>query len=171
MAVMRTLLHTHDIHHDPGETLTRASGLFHKLIPSDLFMTGLYVVLGENGRVEWAAGGHHLPLWLNQHGHLHNPDDLTSVGPVLGIDEVSYDTVRWNLAIGDRLLLFTDGLWESRSQESEPFGRERLKSYFVDTLDRDLADVVTGLVACVTAHLQGADFEDDFTILAIERTA
>lgn len=171
MAVMRTLLHTHDLHREPGATLARAGDLFHQLIPSDLFMTGVYVVLGAGGRVSWAAAGHHPPLWLDRRGNLHDTDDLTPVGPVLGIGVEPYDTVNWQVEVGDRLLLFTDGLWDARSRQGEPFGRARLKAHFADTLDRDLADVVAGLVSRATAHLHGADFEDDFTVLAIERTA
>jgi sigma-B regulation protein RsbU (phosphoserine phosphatase) len=170
MAVMRTLLHTHDLHRDPGATLSRAGHLFHMLIPSDLFMTGVYVVLGAVGSVSWAAGGHHPPLWLNRRGVLHDVDDLASVGPVLGIGHERYETVEWSVDVGDRLLLFTDGLWDARSRQGEPFGRERVADYFSNTLDRDLTEVVNGLVSRVTAHLKGAEFEDDFTILAIERT-
>jgi sigma-B regulation protein RsbU (phosphoserine phosphatase) len=170
-AVMRTLLQTHDLHREPGVTLSRAGQLFHRLIPSDLFMTGVYIVLGAEGKVIWAAGGHHPPLWLNRRGELHDTEDLAAVGPVLGIGAEEYETVRWQLEVGDRLLLFTDGLWEARSREGESFGRERLKAYFAETLDRPLSDVVTGVLSRVTAHLHGADFEDDFTVLAVERTA
>jgi sigma-B regulation protein RsbU (phosphoserine phosphatase) len=171
MAVMRTLLHTHDLHREPGETLTRAGQLFHTLVPSDLFMTGLYVVLGADGRVSWAAAGHHPPLWLDHRGSLHDTDDLAPVGPVLGLGEEPYETVPWQIGVGDRLVLFTDGLWDARSQLGEPFGRPRLKAYITETRDRALADVVNGLVTRVTEHLRGAGFEDDFTVLAVERTA
>jgi sigma-B regulation protein RsbU (phosphoserine phosphatase) len=170
MAVVRTLFHTHDLHRTPGETLARTGRLFGRLVPSDLFMTGVYAVLGAGGRVSWAAAGHHPPLWLDRGGRLHDTDDLTPVGPVLGFGDGPYPSVEWQLGPGDRLLLFTDGLWDARSRAGEPFGRQRLKGYFVETLDRDLAAVVNGLVARVTAHLHGADFEDDFTVLAIERT-
>jgi serine phosphatase RsbU (regulator of sigma subunit) len=66
MAIMRTLLHTHDVHREPGETLTAVGRMFHRLIPSDLFMTAVYLLLGGEGRVNWAAAGHHPPLWINQ---------------------------------------------------------------------------------------------------------
>lgn len=170
MATMRTLLHTHDVHRTPGETLTYLGSMFHQLTPSDLFMTGLYVVLAPDGLVSWAAGGHHPPLWLTRTGRLADVD-LAPVGPVLGFETATYPTVQWQLGEGDRLLLFTDGLWDARSQHGEPFGLQRLMTYFTETLDRPLGDMIAGLQARVTAHLQGADFEDDFTIVGIERTS
>src|SRR5262249_10627704 len=83
MAIMRTILHTHDVHHSAGETLQQAGAMFHRLIPSDLFMTGVYIVLAPGGRVSWAAAGHHPPLWVNRRGLL-SAVDLAPVGPVLG---------------------------------------------------------------------------------------
>jgi serine phosphatase RsbU (regulator of sigma subunit) len=168
MAIMRTILHTHDVHHEPGETLHRAGEIFHRLVPSDLFMTGVYLVLAPDGRVQWAAAGHHPPLWVNRRGRV-SAVDLAPVGPVLGFEPVPYQTVSWNLEPGDRMLLFTDGLWDARSKDGEPYGRQRLQAYVADTLDTPLADTVNGLLARVTAHLQGAEFEDDFTILGVER--
>jgi phosphoserine phosphatase RsbU/P len=170
MAIVRTILHTHDVHHDPGVTLNRVGAMFHRLIPSDLFMTGVYLVLKPGGKVAWAAAGHHPPLWLNRHGRL-STIDLTPVGSVLGIEPEVYTTIAWNLEIGDRLLLFTDGLWETRSKAGEPFGRQRLTAHFSGSIDNPLPDVVNGLINRVTAHMQGVEFEDDFTILGIERTS
>jgi serine phosphatase RsbU (regulator of sigma subunit) len=169
MAIMRTLFHTHDVHHDPGQTLTRVSAMFQRLIPSDLFMTGVYLVLAPEGKVSWAAGGHHPPLWVNKKGRLSSVD-LNPVGSVLGLEQEKYTTVDWNLEVGDRLLLFTDGLWDARSQVGEPFGRQRLSAHFIDSIDNPLPDVVNGLVSRVTTHMQGTDFEDDFTIIGVERT-
>jgi sigma-B regulation protein RsbU (phosphoserine phosphatase) len=167
MAIMRTILNTHP-HHDPGETLGRAGSIFQRLVPDDMFMTGLYLLLEPGGRVHWAAAGHHPPLWLNHTGRV-APTDLDTVGPVLGLSTEPYTTITWDLAVGDRLLLFTDGLWEARSSAGEPFGRRRLIEQFSRSLDIPLADVVNGLTARVASHLAGADFEDDFTILGIER--
>lgn len=170
MAIVRTILHTHDVHHDPGETLRRVGSMFHKLIPSDLFMTGLYAVLAPGGKFHWAAAGHHPPLWVNKHGRL-AAVDLAPVGPVLGFEPMPYQTVSWDLEIGDRLLVFTDGLWDARSKDGEPFGRQRLKQHLAASIDNPLPDVVNGILSRVTAHLQGAEFEDDFTILGVERVS
>ncbi len=170
MAMMRAILHTHpELHSDPGETLTRAGRLFHNLIPSDLFMTGVYLLLTESGRVSWAAAGHHPPVRTSRTGELF-PLDLTPVGSVLGMGAAEeYETVTWELVPGERLLLFTDGIWEARSRAGEKFGRQRLFAHLADTAGKPLEEVVHDLVGRAVAHMEGADFEDDFTVVAIER--
>jgi sigma-B regulation protein RsbU (phosphoserine phosphatase) len=169
MVMMRTILHTHDIHRDPGETLTQVGRMFHRLIPSDLFMTGVYLLFGDEGRLSWASAGHHPPLWADRTGRL-APIDLTPVGHVLGFSAAEEcATVSWRLESGDRLLLFTDGLWEARDPAAESFGRRRLWEHFAGTVHLPLEEAVQGLLARVGAHLAGADFEDDFTVIGIER--
>ncbi len=170
MAMMRTILHTHpDLHRQPGETLTRAGRMLHQLVPSDLFMTGVYLLLGSDGRVSWSSAGHHPPLRVGRSGEL-DAIDLAAVGHVLGFaEEEEYATVAARLEPGERLLLFTDGLWDARSRSGEPFSRRRLFDYWAAAVERPLEEAVGELVARVVAHLEGADFEDDFTVVGIER--
>lgn len=170
MAMMRTILQTHpDIHREPSDTLTRAGRMFHQLLPSDLFMTGVYLILGCDGRVTWSSAGHHPPLRVNRAGQLASVD-LASVGQVLGFAlEEEYVTVTWQLGHGERLLLFTDGLWDARSRSGEQFGRQRLFKHWAEAVKLPLDAAVAELVALVVAHVEGADFEDDFTVVGIER--
>jgi len=172
MAMMRTILHTHpDLHRDAGDTLAGAGRMFHDLVPSDLFMTGIYVTLGEDGEVSWASAGHHPPLRVNRAGEVSSVD-LAPIGLVLGIvSDADYPTITWQLAPGERLLLFTDGLWDARDHTGEPFGRQRLINYWSESVREPLHEAVTHLVSQVEAHQEGADFEDDFTVVGIERTA
>jgi serine phosphatase RsbU (regulator of sigma subunit) len=169
MAMMRTILHTHpDLHREPGETLTAAGRMFHQLLPSDLFMTGVYLVLGGDGGVSWSSAGHHPPVRVSRTGQV-TPIDLAPVGQVLGFaSEEAYVTVPWQLGAGERLLLFTDGLWDARSRSGEPFGRQRLFEYWAGAVNRLLDEAVHELVKRVSAHMEGADFEDDFTVVGIE---
>src|SRR5262249_4389613 len=126
--------------------------------------------LGEGGAVSWAAAGHHPPLWVTRAGTV-VPIDLTVIGPVLGFEaEKEYTTIRHELGVGDRLLLFTDGPVDARNQAGEQFPRLRVWQHMQFTMDDPLPDAIRKLVAVVTDHLKGAEFEDDFTILGVERT-
>jgi phosphoserine phosphatase RsbU/P len=170
MAIMMTILRTHpDIHRLPGETLSRAGRMYHHLIPADRFMTGVYLALGGGGRVSWAAAGHHPPLRVNRRGEVY-PTDLGPCGAILGVDpDEQYATVDWRLDVGDRLLVFTDGIWEGRDRYDEPFGLDRLRTHLTATVEVPLDEAVRSLVEDAQKHLEHSDFEDDYTVVGIER--
>jgi sigma-B regulation protein RsbU (phosphoserine phosphatase) len=169
MAVMRTILHTHDLHRDPGETLAAAGRLFHRQVPPDRFMTGIYLAVGPDGWVSWASAGHHPPILVARSGRV-GIIDLTANGLMLGPEAApEYATVRHRLQPGERMLVFTDGLYEARNRAGEPFGRPRVAQFLQYSMDDPLEDSVAALLKVVADHLQGAEFEDDFTILGIER--
>jgi phosphoserine phosphatase RsbU/P len=172
MATMRTILHTHArLHRDPGATLTGVAPLFHALTVTDQFMTGIYLLLGDDGRVSWASAGHDPPLRVSPRGEV-APVDLGPVGLPLGVSLASvYDTVGWRLRRGERLLLFTDGLVEARRADGEAFGRRRLRAELARLAGVPLPGLVRRLIARVEAHQGSEQFEDDFTIVAVQRAA
>jgi sigma-B regulation protein RsbU (phosphoserine phosphatase) len=172
VAAMQAILQTHpELHSDPGSTLAAAGRMFHALAPPDLFMTGVYLLLGHGGRVSWASAGHDPPLRITRLG-LVPPADLTPVGFPLGIHpNERYETVSWNLVPGERLIAFTDGLVEARGPDGGQFGRGRLRSVAAGLAHLPLAEMVRALVARAAAHLQGAEFDDDLTVVAVERPA
>lgn len=174
MAMMRTILRTHpDIHQEPGTTMQLAGAMLRELIPSDMFMTGLYLRLEPGGKVKWAAAGHHPPIRMLCDGTI-PPSDL-DVGDVpLGLHadhEVHYETIIWQLAVGERLLAFTDGLYEAQSRDNEKFGRGPLERCLRESRDQPIAQLTQNVRERAEEHQAGADFEDDFTIIGIERTA
>jgi sigma-B regulation protein RsbU (phosphoserine phosphatase) len=172
VATMRTLLRTHpEVHGDPAQALSRLNQLFHTLIPPDLFMTAVYLVLEPCGSVKWAAAGQHPPLGLTAGGHM-VPDDIRAGGLPLGIDPAEhYHSAACQLKPGDRLLIFTDGLFEAADRQGNILGIDRLQS-LLTKLSADCQNIdslVEDLVDRVKDHMAGSDFDDDFTLLAIER--
>jgi serine phosphatase RsbU (regulator of sigma subunit) len=170
VATMRTILRTYpDRQADPGTTLTFAGRTFSALTSSAEFMTGVSLVLEGEGRVAWASAGHDPPLRVSRSGQV-AAVDLTPVGLPLGIEpgEV-YQTVRWQLEPGERLLLFTDGLVEATGRKGEMFGRARLVSEVSGLSHVSLQEMVRELVVRTAEHCDGIGFADDFTILGVER--
>jgi serine phosphatase RsbU (regulator of sigma subunit) len=172
MATMRAILLTHpELHGDPGATLTAAGRLYHQVIPPYFFMTGVYLRLGPGNEVSWASAGHEPPLRVTRHGQV-TPVDLTWNGSPMGLDaDEVYQTVHWHLEAGDRLVLYTDGLWEARNAAGEAFGRPRLWSCVGESASLPLEQMVNTVIDQVVTHMQGVPFDDDFTILGIERQA
>jgi sigma-B regulation protein RsbU (phosphoserine phosphatase) len=171
MATMRTLLYTHpEIHTDPGGALSHLTGMYHALIPSDLFMTAVFLRLGHEGRIDWAAAGQHPPLYLTRDGI--TPRNEAAAGLPLGIlPDHRYETVSCRLLPGDRLVAFTDGLLEAPNRRGNPFGMAGIKNSLAKHAPAALTPeaLLDALVKDVEGHLEGLDFEDDFTLLAIER--
>jgi sigma-B regulation protein RsbU (phosphoserine phosphatase) len=172
MASMRAILRTRsDIHGDPSDTLAKLTALLTALIPEDLFMTAVYIVLGPGGKVRWSAAGQHPPLRVTAEGKVRDVE-LSALGLPLGVlPDERYRTVTWEMAPGERLVLFTDGIIEAMDQGGKLFGTEGVRRS-LESLSRgprSLDEMVDGLVELVKQHLEGSEFEDDFTVLAIER--
>ena len=170
MATMRTIFRTHPgLHTDPGRTLTDVGRMFHEVVPSELFMTGVYLLLEGGDTVSWASAGQDPPLRINPLGQVATVD-LTPVRTPLGVlSGEAYPTVRWHFQPGERLFLFTDGLVEARNSSGDAFGRVRLRRSLAELSYRPLEKMVDEILKKAKDHAEGADFEDDFSIVAIER--
>jgi len=173
MATMRTLLYTHpEIHGDPGYALSRLSEMFHALIPSDLFMTALVLRLGSGGRIDWAAAGQHPPLRVTgeQVGHFNQ----AKAGLPLGISpDERYETGSCQMIPGERLIAFTDGIFEASNRQGKQFGTAGIRRSLVKlTRAASISEtLLDALIEQVSEHMEGQTFEDDFTLIAIERRA
>ncbi|MCZ2827491.1 SpoIIE family protein phosphatase [Modestobacter sp. VKM Ac-2986] len=112
-------------------------------------------------RLRWATAGHPVPMLLQPDGTVVELD--APVGPPLGTDwpgERADGVV--DLLPGSTLLLFTDGLFERRTEDLDT-GRARLRAAVAALAGEPLPDLCDGLLAELLA--QGA--EDDVALLAV----
>ena len=129
------------------------------------FATLVYLRLdAARGEIRYANAGHNPPLLARADGRV---EALRSTGTVLGVfPDAEYAGARAALHIGDRLLLYTDGITEARGVDGEEFGEERLS----DALTRHRHLDGAGLHAAVIGEVRRfatAGFEDDATLLAV----
>jgi sigma-B regulation protein RsbU (phosphoserine phosphatase) len=170
MATMRTLLNMHpEMLDDSGQALSRLTGMLHALIPSDLFMTALLIRLGKAGRIDWAAAGQHPPFWIRAGGVA--PLDQARPGLPLGITpDETYETGSCKMLPGDRLLAFTDGIVEAANRHAKQFGLSGVKNSLTSRARMaSTEELLDALIEDVKGHMDGLDFEDDFTLIAVER--
>ncbi len=170
MALTRTLVRAAVIETEsPAEALTRVNNLLLPDTQQGMFVTAVYAVLEiETGLLTYANAGHNPPFWMN--GDSTRVQKLTRTGIALGAAEgfpMTECTIQ--LAPGDSLLLYTDGLTEAFSPDGDLFGETRL----AEALSASQSVTSDGLIQSVEESLnefiQSTPLGDDLTMLVIRR--
>jgi phosphoserine phosphatase RsbU/P len=119
----------------------------------------------EGGRVvlEAGSGGHPPPLVIRADGEL---EELACRGPLLGVFPTgAFVSARTELAPGDVVVLYTDGVTEARRGREE-FGEHRLHELLAATAGRG-ADAIAGAVEDSVLAFQSGNARDDIAVLAL----
>jgi hypothetical protein len=143
---------------DPAALIRQINRRIARQLTRRQFVAIVVAVVAPNGRIAIANAGMPDPLHVASRA-----DPLIVPGPryPTGIrDDVEYQTLALQLAGGDRVLFFSDGLPEAQI-ESEPVGYERM------ALEARLA---RGEVDAVFQRLDaaGATHDDDWTAVTLE---
>ena len=132
-----------------------------------LYLTMILCVLDTHtGRLHLTCAGHPAPLILRGR----DPLPLPGLGgfPIAMLDFASYDEHVIQLQAGDRLCLFSDGVPEQTGHGDEPFGTARLQEALVARRTVPPDQVVTEVVAELTAWAGSGSFEDDVSLVVID---
>lgn len=172
MAVSRTLLRTHavDFHTQPEMAFRAANRRILVDTHTDLFVTVFYGVLDPgSGRLTYCNAGHNPPFILSP--HIGGPiQALSKTGLPLGI----FEDGRWEqrtvqLAPGDTLLLYTDGVTEAENASSAFFGQERLLHVAQANLGRSAQAIQEAVLGEVHAFVGDAPQFDDIALMVLVR--
>jgi sigma-B regulation protein RsbU (phosphoserine phosphatase) len=132
--------------------------------PRGMFLTGVYIVVDTaTGGFHLAAAGHPPFLWLSE-------GEVTVVsapsGPPLGIIPAEYPLSTFSLDRGDRLLLFTDGVFDAKDREGRRIGFDGIAKYVrAHRRDERLGD---RLVDFVDGYAKGVERADDLTVVEVK---
>ncbi|MBI4613663.1 MAG: serine/threonine-protein phosphatase [Planctomycetes bacterium] len=131
----------------------------------NLFVTFFSVLVDFDRRsLTWAGFGHPPALWLEPEAtvprRLCSANTFLGIGPHLVGEACRMERVQ--LVAGGRLLLYTDGLLESKTP-SGPFGFKKIESVFASSRPGKAPD---DLAASADA-LRNGDAEDDVTIVEL----
>ena len=139
-----------------------------------VFVTAVYMVVDvARSELRLANAGHPKPLLLRHKGGVEpvgvGPDGS---GPALGMipDEI-YEAVTVPLSPGDRVFVFTDGLYEAADASGEEFGPERLQAALAERDGLPTPALLDGLLDAVRQFGAGATeqgFADDLCLVAVD---
>ena len=111
-----------------------------------------------------ASGGHPYPLLVRAGGRA---EDVIVRGTLLGVErEPVLEQVSLDLAVGDTLVLYTDGMTDARDPGGERFGEERLRAA-IDAAAGGPAEEVAEAVDRAVAAFEADVSRDDRAILVL----
>ena len=154
--------------HDPSAAVRLANKSLSERNPENMFLTGIVAFLTmDTGDLTFVNAGHCAPVIMRRTGTVEQI--ATEPDFVLGVvADLEWTTHNVKLAMGDRCLLYSDGLDEAQAKSGEMLGTERvLEIYAALTLGKDIASrkVVEGLFDDIDAFSAGAPQADDITAI------
>jgi|GEM_PF-2343141 len=171
MAIARTHLQTLAREHaDPGACLMAANQLLCAQNPMTLFVTVFYAIYDpRTGDLQFTNAGHTLPVIARHDGQVELLSD--GDGPVVGIIEgLEYSTQRTQLAPGESLVLYTDGVTEAFNPAGEEFGIQRLMEVITCAGSANAETLAESLLKATEEFAAGAPQSDDITVAVIARS-
>lgn len=149
----------------PAWLCGRVNSVLCNNIATGKFVTLFYGVLDAESRTfHYTNAGHLRPLLVNGS---RPAQQLENGGALLGVfPEWKYEDSVAQLAAGDRLLLFTDGITEAATPEGEEFGEQRLIAAATALAQRSSAELRDQLL---TQAKTFCDFQlqDDATLIVV----
>ncbi|MBT1442981.1 SpoIIE family protein phosphatase [Shewanella sp. JM162201] len=121
----------------------------------------------KSGECCLSSAGHPLPLRLDVEGCCHTIADNQCTGLPLGIDpKAHYLETRFHFSAGERMLLFSDGAYESQHPVHGSFGLSRLKQLALAAKPLKPDALIQHLFHAI--HLwQGGSFQDDVSLILL----
>ena len=169
MATFRALLRAHVA---SGAPVSAVADDLNRLLRAECrphgFVTCFLAVLDPpTGHLTYVNCGHVPPLLVTPSG---GAEELAEGGPVLGVFEKAvYVSREVTLEAGAALVLHTDGVVEARGPGGEELGVDRLRTLVAGGLARGARAVAEDVVAAVRNFTGAEGFEDDFTLVVVER--
>lgn len=170
MAFARPVIHAAlDAAPSPADALQRTNRILVDELHTALFITALAARLElATGQLRMANAGHEPPLLVPGDGRPIVP--IEGNGPLLGaFASLTITETVTELAPGDRLVLYTDGVTDSLGPSGQRFGKERLVQTLEATRDGTAQDLVAAIRDAVAGHRESVEPVDDVTIVAVGR--
>jgi sigma-B regulation protein RsbU (phosphoserine phosphatase) len=170
MALSRTIIRTIALGgRSPSSALMRANELILNDSRSSLFVTAFYATLDtHSGRLTYANAGHNRPLWLQvRSGEI---QEVTARGIALGVlEDIELEEREIDVAPGDLLVFYTDGVTEAMNTSGQQFDGERLRAAVAANSDASAQQILLAVMDAVRAFVGDTPQSDDLTLFVAKR--
>ena len=116
-------------------------------------------------KLYFVSGGHPDQLFI-QNKQIY---ELQRTGRIIGLlEDCTYRTTILDFKPGDKLFLFTDGIFEEFNDEDEIFGEEKLKEIIEKYIDEPYMLIMSYVMKELYEFTGSVGITDDLTMLSVE---
>lgn len=148
----------------PAELVTHMNLALSRSPDRRRFVTMACATLDARGRLAVCCAGHNPPVIVRAGGTV---EELTEGGIPLGISEWTYGEQTAQLAPGDLVILYSDGVNECVNPRGEQFGMERVIDCLRSCESFTASRVLERVFEAVSAFCAAAPRADDVTVLVV----
>jgi sigma-B regulation protein RsbU (phosphoserine phosphatase) len=160
-----------DFSYSPVEMLSFANRVIHEAAHGKIMMTFFVATLDfRAGKLTYSSAGHNPPWLFKKSGDKYVLKSLTAVGQRLGeeADNSAYEEHTLDIAEGDILFLYTDGLTEGKNLDGEMYGKKRVKRVMEAEVSQGPYQSLQTLTREFMNHNGEKPLDDDVTLAVIE---
>jgi len=151
---------------DLAKLMSNVNRLIFDTSPSNRYATFFYGQYEPATRQFTFVNGGHNPPMVFRNGDVLRLEDG---GPVVGLFKAArYSQAKLELAAGDVLLLYTDGISEAMNAADEEWGEERMIEAVRACQSRPALEMIDDLMGAADAFVAGAPQHDDMTIMVVK---
>jgi serine phosphatase RsbU (regulator of sigma subunit) len=151
---------------DIPEVFARVNTFLNDRAETGKYATMFYAKLDIAGRLAYANAGHCAPMLVRAAGKIEKLE-ATSL-PVGLVRGTGFALSHRDLAPGDRMVLYSDGVTEAQNDAGEFFGRRRLREAIQRATSSSCAELHGAIHEAIVAFTAGAEQADDLTLLVVE---
>jgi len=150
----------------PGEVL-KALDAEYPWERFEKFLTITYLIIDiRKGQLIYSHAAHPPPILLHADGTL---ELLEKGGTIIGLDGIlPFEEEQKAVSAGDKILLYTDGVFEFTDNKGEFFGEERFHALVKSLHGLAIGRILDEIVLAIERFAQGAKLDDDVSLLGIE---
>ena len=152
----------------PAEIATRMNAELSNNNEMGMFVTMFICCLDlKLGRIEYCNAGHNPPVIGNADGQLSFLDVEEPNAPIGLWPDLEYKGEEIEFFNDRLILLYTDGLNEAENRQQEQYGEDRIIELMTPLYYHSTRDIIEALKADTTLFRDGAEQNDDLTMLAL----
>ncbi len=149
---------------DPGEVLNQMNHELYLNLKSG-YVTAFYAVYDISSKTLTYASGGHPPLLV----HRPSEDKIIELQPqatFLGFfEKVDFHSDAASLQTGDRIIFYTDGLFESQNEQGDPYGMDRVFDMIKKNNGMEIHPFLNALLDDLHNFMASQSLDDDITIV------